>query len=254
MEKIIKDKLKEIEEKYNVKILYAVESGSRAWGFASKDSDYDVRFIYVHEKNYYLGLEKKKDVIEYILNDELDISGWDLSKALTLLYASNPTLLEWLNSPIIYYEDECILELRKIMNANINEKAIMYHYISMAKNSFCTYIKEQKEVKLKKYFYVIRPILAAYYTLTYHVAPPVLFDTLKDLMLPNYLKETINDLIIRKKNSIETEYIKPIPLLDEYYEKSMQELDKHAKNAQDNKCSFDIINEYFIKVLDHYEN
>lgn len=251
---LIQEKIAEIEKKYNVKILYAVESGSRAWGFASKDSDYDVRFIYMHEKNYYLGLEKKRDVIEYILNDELDITGWDLSKALALLYASNPTLLEWLNSPIIYYEAECIQELRKIMNLNINEKAIIYHYISMAKNTFNVYIKDQKEVKLKKYFYIIRPILAAYYTLNYHFAPPVLFDDLKEITLPNYLKETVDKLTIQKKNSIETEYIERIPLLDEYYEKSIQELDKYAKSIQDNKCSMKILNEYFIKVLNDYAN
>ena len=91
----IKQKLNEIEKRENVRILHAVESGSRAWGFASPDSDYDVRFIYVREKEFYLRLDKTRDVIEWQLDDTLDINGWDLAKALTLLHRSNPTVFEW---------------------------------------------------------------------------------------------------------------------------------------------------------------
>ncbi len=102
MEELIKSKLKEIEEKENIKILHCVESGSRAWGFASPDSDYDVRFIYVRPKEFYLRLDKTREVIEWQLDDTLDINGWDVSKALSLLYKSNPTLFEWNSSPIVY--------------------------------------------------------------------------------------------------------------------------------------------------------
>lgn len=99
---IILNKLDDIERKENVKIIYAVESGSRAWGFDSQDSDYDVRFIYVRPLNDYLSLEDIKDTIDYELNDVFDINGWDLKKALKLLYKSNPTLYEWKASPIVY--------------------------------------------------------------------------------------------------------------------------------------------------------
>ena len=102
MRKIIIDKLKEIEERENIKILHCIESGSRAWGFASPDSDYDVRFIYVRNKDFYLRLDKTRDVIEWQLDDTLDINGWDLQKALRLLYKSNPTVFEWNASPIVY--------------------------------------------------------------------------------------------------------------------------------------------------------
>ena len=95
MQNVIEEQLKEIEEKENVKIIYCVESGSRAWGFASPDSDYDVRFIYVRNKEDYLKLNKNRDVIEWRLDDVLDINGWDIQKALRLLYKSNPTLFEW---------------------------------------------------------------------------------------------------------------------------------------------------------------
>ena len=106
MEKLIVQKLKEVELGENVRILHAVESGSMAWGFASPDSDYDVRFIYVREANFYLRLDKTRDVIEWQLDETLDINGWDLQKALRLLYKSNPTLFEWANSPIVYKTTE----------------------------------------------------------------------------------------------------------------------------------------------------
>ena len=102
MKDIILSKLEEIENKENVKIILAVESGSRAWGFASKDSDYDVRFVYLRKLEDYLKLEKSKDTIEWQLDDTLDINGWDLKKALQLIYDSNPTIFEWLSTPIIY--------------------------------------------------------------------------------------------------------------------------------------------------------
>jgi len=103
MTKIIQKKLLQIEKEHSVKILYAVESGSRAWGFESTDSDYDVRFIYANPKNWYLNILPKRDVIEYPINDEFDYSGWDLRKALFLLNKSNPVLFEWLKSPIVYH-------------------------------------------------------------------------------------------------------------------------------------------------------
>lgn len=108
MNEIIQQKLVEIEEKYKVKILYAVESGSRAWGFPSKDSDYDVRFIYIHSAEWYLSIDPqeigaKRGVIEEPIDELLDISGWEITKALRLFRKNNPPLLEWLRSNIVYY-------------------------------------------------------------------------------------------------------------------------------------------------------
>lgn len=77
IEEVIQEKLREIELRENVKVLYAVESGSRAWGVASPDSDYDVRFIYVRNQKDYLRLDEVRDVIEWQLDEVLDINGWD---------------------------------------------------------------------------------------------------------------------------------------------------------------------------------
>ena len=94
--------LQQLEKTEGITILHAVESGSRAGGFPSPDSDYDVRFIYVRSCEAYLRLEKRRDVLELPIDEELDISGWDLDKALRLLHGSNPTLFEWCQSPIVY--------------------------------------------------------------------------------------------------------------------------------------------------------
>ena len=132
MTEIIKKKLKEIEARENIRVLHCVESGSRAWGFASPDSDYDVRFIYVRPLEYYLRLEKARDVIEWQLDEMLDINGWDLQKALRLLHNSNPTLFEWFSSPIVYRETPFAEEFRSVMRQYFCSKRGLTHYLSMA--------------------------------------------------------------------------------------------------------------------------
>ena len=136
---IIVQYLCDIEKEFKVKILYACESGSRAWGFPSKNSDYDVRFIYVHPPEYYLSVdfERKPDVIEIPIEGDLDINGWDLRKALQLFRKSNPPLKEWLESPIVYKEssDGTIQKLRDLSKSSYSETSCMYHYYSMTKNN-----------------------------------------------------------------------------------------------------------------------
>ena len=135
-EVIIPAKLAEIEKKENVKIIYCVESGSRAWGFASPDSDFDVRFIYVRPKEYYFRLDKTRDVIEWQLDETLDINGWDLQKALVLLHKSNPTMFEWNNSPIVYKTTPEWGMISNVINNYFQQKAILYHYLSIAKSNY----------------------------------------------------------------------------------------------------------------------
>ena len=157
MKERIIQKLYEIEKEHNIRILLAVESGSRAWGFASPDSDYDVRFIYVRQRDDYLRLNAMRDVIELPISDELDISGWDLQKALRLLYKSNPTLFEWFSSPIVYIETPFANDFRNIMQDYFSKKKTLYHYISMAEGNYRDYLKGDT-VWAKKYF-MYRPVL-----------------------------------------------------------------------------------------------
>lgn len=197
-EKIIKT-LKEIEADFEVKICYAVESGSRAWGFPSQDSDYDVRFIYVHKPEWYLSIEQKREVIELPINDLLDMNGWELRKSLRLFKKSNPSLLEWLHSPLVYCQDSSLADrMRAIQDQVFIPKAAMYHYISMAKGNYRTYLLAN-EVQIKKYFYVLRPVFACKWIEKYHSVPPIEFLTLmEDSLKSGQLKQKIYGLLEKK--------------------------------------------------------
>ncbi|MBQ9116123.1 MAG: nucleotidyltransferase domain-containing protein, partial [Clostridia bacterium] len=128
--------LEEIEKKENVKILYCVDAGSRAAGLSSPDSDYDVRFIYIRKDSDYLRLEPLRDVIEWQCDDTLDISGWDARKALSLGYRSNPSLLEWLYSPIVYKTTEEWQTVAETVKEYFSFKHTALHYLSIAKNNY----------------------------------------------------------------------------------------------------------------------
>lgn len=223
MKQIIIKELNKIEEKEHVKILLAVESGSRAWGFASPDSDYDVRFIYVRPKDDYLRLESVKDVIELPINEVLDINGWDLQKTLRLLYKSNPTLFEWFSSPIVYTETEFAEQFRSVMNNYFSSKRSLYHYISMAEGNYREYLKRDM-VRAKKYFYVLRPVLACRWILEKGTPPPMLFAELMDSQLPKELFEDVNRLLELKMNAPEIKEIPRIDIINDYLDKSILEI------------------------------
>ncbi len=160
IETAIQDRLDAIEREQDVKVLFACESGSRAWGFASPDSDYDVRFIYTGPAASYLTVHPARDVIEEPVNAELDVSGWDLRKALGLLAKSNPPLLEWLDSPIIYRQDAGFAaRFRALAKDWFNPRACRHHYANMARNNHREHMRGET-VKLKKYLYILRPVLA----------------------------------------------------------------------------------------------
>lgn len=171
MYEIINETLKKIEQQENVRILMAVESGSRAWGFASPDSDYDVRFIYARPVEDYLRLDTVRDVIEMPIDDMLDINGWDINKALRLLYRSNPTFFEWVSSPVVYRDNGFLTKIKPIIPKYFMAKKGLYHYLSMAKSNYREYLKGEM-VRAKKYLYVLRPILACKWILDRNSSPP----------------------------------------------------------------------------------
>ena len=235
MRKKIQTQLRRIEEEENIKILLAVESGSRAWGFASPDSDYDVRFIYIRRMEDYLKLEKVQDVIELPMDDVLDMNGWDLQKTLRLLYKSNPTLFEWFSSPIVYQETEFADKFRDLMIQYFSSKKTLYHYISMAEGNYREYLKGDF-VRAKKYFYVLRPVLACQWILDQGTPPPMLFSELMEAELPAELTGAVKQLLEIKMNSPEVKLIPRIPEINEYLDKSiLDSLDKRIKDIGDDK-------------------
>ncbi|MBO4451332.1 MAG: nucleotidyltransferase domain-containing protein [Bacteroidaceae bacterium] len=169
--------LHSVEQEYSVKILLAVESGSRAWGFESKNSDWDVRFIYVQKPQWYFTIEPQRDVIE-IMDDPFDLVGWELRKALALLKRNNPSLLEWINSPIVYYADEEFLgHVRSIATQFFNPIASMYHYNHMYIKHDERYL-QRKDCSMKRFLYYLRGILSCKWIEENKTLPPVAFDKL----------------------------------------------------------------------------
>ncbi|MBQ9950089.1 MAG: nucleotidyltransferase domain-containing protein [Clostridia bacterium] len=221
MRNTILSKLKEIEERENIKILHCVESGSRAWGFASPDSDYDVRFIYVRPKEFYLRLDKTRDVIEWQLDDTLDINGWDIKKALTLLHGSNPTLFEWNSSPIVYKTTEEWNQISKVINNYFVMKSGLYHYLSTAKRNYHEFLTGET-VKFKKYFYVLRPLLACKWILAEGTPPPMLFSSLMEKYLDEDIKPDVEKLLDLKMNTPEIGEGKRFDRVNDYIEKNIK--------------------------------
>ena len=194
MKEIIFEKLKAIEHQFDVRILYACESGSRAWGFASPDSDYDVRFVYVHKADYYLSIDDQRDVIEVPINDLLDINGWELRKALRLFRKSNAPLYEWLQSPIVYVADTTFVsEMKALMPSSFSLRPGMHHYLSMAKGVFESELSGEM-VKLKRYFYALRPVLAAKWIADVKSIPPMDFKSLS-VLLPEQINTLVDELV-----------------------------------------------------------
>ena len=249
MRDLIIQKLKEIEQTENIRILHAVESGSRAWGFPSPDSDYDVRFIYVRNPEFYLKLEKTRDVIELPINDMLDINGWDLNKTLRLLHSSNPTLFEWMSSPVIYRQTEFIDQLRPMMDTYFSCKSGLYHYLSMAERNYKEFLQGDS-VKVKKYFYVLRPILACKWILRTHTKPPMLFSQLADAELEDSLKPVVDQLLDLKMNTPEIKEIPRVAEINDYLDRTIEKLKAEiAVFPAEHQPDWAPLNQLFLQTL-----
>lgn len=245
-------RLAQIEKAENVRILIAVESGSRAWGFASPDSDYDVRFIYVRPKDEYLRLQKRRDVIELPLSHELDINGWDLNKTLRLLHKSNPTLFEWFSSPIVYLKTNFAVRFQSTMGRYFSSKRGLYHYISMASGNYREYLKSDM-VKAKKYFYVLRPVLACRWILDNGTPPPMLFSELVNSELTPELLPEVERLLDLKINSPEVRMIPKREALNKYLESSIEEIKRTvAALPETSKNGWEELNDLFLSTTNAF--
>ena len=211
--------LKQTEAEHDVRVLFACESGSRGWGFASPDSDYDVRFLYVHKPEWYLRVESQRDVIEKPIDAELDVCGWEWRKALGLLKRANPTLLDWLDSPIIYRQnDDVMAGINAISNRFFSPERARWHYRSMAHKNFHHYLQGD-EVRLKKYFYVLRPLLAVRWIEAGKGAPPMRFDQLlRGTVQEGPLLQDIAELLNAKQRAGEAQYGPRRPVLHAFIE------------------------------------
>lgn len=246
---LIQSKLDEIEEKENVRILHCVESGSRAWGFASPDSDYDVRFIYIRPTEFYLRLDDTRDVIEWQLDGTLDINGWDLKKALRLLKSSNPTLFEWNSSPIVYRTGDEWKSVSEVIGEYFLKKKGLYHYLSMAEGNYREYLRGDT-VKLKKYFYVLRPVLACRWIIRWGTPPPMLFDELAAECLDPEVKPWVDELLRLKRDTPELGEGARIEAINDYLDKSIESVKGYIGSMPDEKRDdWDRLNGLFLSLL-----
>ncbi len=214
----IKSELHRIEEHEDVKILLAVESGSRAWGFHSPDSDYDVRFLYARPPQWHYRLGKRRDVLEYPIDTELDVSGWELRKALELMLGSNAVVGEWLQSPIVYAHDpRAVSELRNFAERCLNRRSVTWHYLSLAERQLARLMTPDGGVRLKRFFYVLRPVLSLrWMRLHDRPMPPMDMKALRagcDLSLPE--ENALDELTAQKMAAQErAETTQRDPVLD----------------------------------------
>jgi len=225
----IDEYLAAIEQRENVRILYACESGSRAWGFPSADSDYDVRFLYAHPAEWYLSIQTRPDVIERPLENLVDASGWDVRKALLLLRKSNPPLLEWLQSAIVYRADTAFLDdMKRLMVDYYSPRQCMYHYLHMAKGNIREYLKGER-VWVKKYFYVLRPLLACRWIEAGRGVVPMEFAKLiEGGEIGKELRGTIQRLLADKLAGREMDDGPRIPVFHEFFDSEMPRLEAIA--------------------------
>ncbi len=244
--KILK-KLKQIEQDNNIEILFAVESGSRAWGFASPDSDYDIRFVYKSNTDWYLNLWDQKDTIQFMTEDDLDGSGWDVRKAIKLLAKSNASLLGWLFSPIVYRTDAVFLEeLKDLAIANFNPVAGFYHYHSMNKGFEETL--DTDSMTLKSYFYTIRTALCANWILKHNTIPPVVFTELYSLIDAAEAK-LLDELILLKNNHIEKSKEKVADKLIQLARRIINENNNTKNDLENTKPNAMTFNKLFLKTI-----
>ena len=221
-------RLDTIEREEDVCVLYACESGSRAWGFASPDSDYDVRFVYAHRPDWYLSIADRRDVIERPIIDELDLSGWELRKALRLFRKSNPPLLEWLGSPIVYRERTALASrLRALAARHHSPRSCAYHYLNMARRNHAAYLQGDR-IRLKKYLYVLRPLLAVRWIESGRGIVPMEFERLVEAMIADTgLRRAIDALLARKRTGSELGRGPRIAVISEFIE---TEIAAHGSN------------------------
>ncbi len=214
----IRQRLEALAAHHGVSILYACESGSRAWGFPSADSDYDIRFIYLHPRDWYLSIHAHRDVIDPAIEGLIDMGGWDLRKSLRLLQKGNASLVEWLNSPIVYLRDPAIAEpLDALAREAFRPETATHHYLALARRTRKALGKAERW-RLKDVFYALRAVLCARHIIEAGEAPPVPLTPLLEHYVSEPLKALVEDHIRAKLGQRESDTIAPEAGLEAFLE------------------------------------
>ncbi|MCX7361303.1 MAG: nucleotidyltransferase domain-containing protein [Alphaproteobacteria bacterium] len=227
----IEARLADIERRFGVEVFHACESGSRAWDFASDDSDYDVRFLYLHPRDWYLSLVEQRDVIETPIEGVYDINGWDLRKALRLAARGNPVLFEWLSSPIRYVERPLAAGFRELACSVFDPRKAYHHYFSMARGQRRAYLGGET-VRQKKYFYAVRPLLACLHLLEHGgIVPMRFFELIDSVAVPKAVREALAELLRAKRQASEAAESGRLPVLDAWIDETIAALHTHQPDS-----------------------
>jgi len=249
----IQSELLRIAEDNNIRILYACESGSRAWGFASPESDYDIRFIFLHPTSWYLSVLPQDDGMDLFIDKDLDINGWDIRKVLRLMMKSNITAFEWLQSPIIYQTDEDFkAALWSLSKHFFQARSSMLQYLALAGNSFRR-VNESNEIDIEKYFYALRPLLAAMWISEKSLAAPMTFsELLPTLKAHPKIEEIVYELWEQTQKSKGDEKIKPIFELNDFIQKQILHYEGIALQMEESAVRTDMLDAFFRMVIQTY--
>lgn len=252
---LIQSRLDTLTSSNEVTILYACESGSRAWGFPSPDSDYDIRFIYAHPLPWYLTVQDRRDVIESPLEKnplgELDMGGWDIKKALGLARKSNPVIWEWLQSPILYRtaQADFAIQMRECIDPFFSPISACHHYLSICLGTMDRELTGET-VRIKKYFYMLRPLLAAMWVEEKRTVPPMEFEPLMELIdRQQELVGAILDLQERKNTTDERIPVPHVPIIDTFLHNESARLKIRAEHLPKAKGSTDTMDAFLQRTL-----
>jgi uncharacterized protein len=250
----LRDLLYKVESEHRLSVIYALESGSRAWGFESQNSDYDVRFLYVRPVKWYLCVEKRDDVLELGTSEDIDLSGWDLRKSLLFLRQSHPVLLEWLRSPVVYVEPSTIVQqMREIGEEFFAPRASVHHYVGWAERMLHRYF-QHSDLAAKRYFYVMRPILCCRWIQTIGGQPPLrLQELITAIEMPTETQLAIETLIERKRAGYELDSMGRIPVLDHYISEVLPQIKAFLVTLpKPEYVPFELLNPLFYQALDEF--
>ncbi len=243
----IKAILTEIEQQKKIKILYACETGSRAWGFPSPDSDYDVRFVYIHKRDWYLSLRQRKDSIEH-MDGDMDVTGWDIKKCLSLLKKSNGPLIERFQSPIVYAGERQFAEsFKQLIESYYSPTAVFYHHHSMAVK-FWESLKDEQELKLKSFFYLVRSLLSCNWIIEDgSVLPMDIFGLMRKI--DREARNRLEGLIKLKASVDEKFYYSKDAWMNNWIEQMWSRLELSKNNLGISKADITDLDNFFLKII-----
>ncbi len=254
MKNKIVSELQQLAKEHDIRILYACESGSRAWGFPSKDSDYDVRFIYVHKLPWYLTVNAKKDTVNPPIDEVYDLAGWELRKTLSLVKKSNAVIYEWLQSPMVYLMDENFKnDLWTIMKNYFSPISAIHHYLNLA-NKAVTGIEynANSKIRIKSLFYSIRTLLVAMWINEKQTIPPMTLQQLTPLISSE--KEIIahiNELLVIKEKANESTLTYVNKRLHAFIFSNIEFLTANANNLPANREKADALDKLLYENIVH---